>query len=292
MTDSNWFDPEADGSISGTTLGGQSFMRVKELLSIAMSAIMFGLQICVVASTKMPAAELGPAKPMTRTDSGLQYLDVREGTGAVPLPGQRCFVHYTGWLWENDTKGKEFDSSRHRGEPFSFRVRRSEVILGWDEGVLSMKVGGKRELLVPAALAFGSRGAGGVIPPNATLLFEVELLGVMEKAASGLEFHDIRVGTGAAPKGGQTCVVNYTGWLWRSARAKKFDSSLDRDQPFSFPLGRGKCTGWDEGIAGMRVGGKRELLIPPGLAYGRDGLPPDIPPNASLFFEIELLDVK
>jgi peptidylprolyl isomerase len=264
------------------------------------AVIMLGSQLAVVESALLLAGDPPQARPMTQTDSGLQFLDIKEetgkpplpGQGKAPLPGQRCFVHYTGWLWENDAKGKEFDSSKRRGEPFSFVLSRREVIAGWDEGILSMKVGGKRELLVPAALAWGSRGAGGVIPPNATLLFEVELLGVMEKTASGLEFHDIRVGTGAAPKGGQTCVVNYTGWLWRNGRAKKFDSSVDRDQPFSFPLGRGKCTGWDEGIAGMRVGGKRELLIPPGLAYGRDGLPPDIPPNASLFFEIELLDVK
>ncbi len=268
-------------------------MSVIKLPWICMTVIMLGSQITVVESTNMRAAEPGQAKAMTKTDSGLQYLDLQEGSGAAPLPGQRCFVHYTGWLWENDAKGKEFDSSKPRGEPFSFRLRRREVIPGWDEGVLSMKVGGKRELLVPAALAFGSRGAGGgVIPPNATLLFEVELLGVMEKTASGLEFHDINVGTGAAPRRGQTCVVKYTGWLWRNGRAKKIDIPLDREQPFSFALGRGKCQGWDEGIAGMRAGGKRELLIPAGLGYGRDGLPPDVPPNATLFFEVELLEVK
>jgi len=87
-------------------------------------------------------------------------------------------MHYTGWLWENDAKGKKFDSSRDRGQPFEFTIGVGEVIKGWDEGVATMKVGGKRQLLIPPKLGYGARGAGRVIPPNATLLFEVELLGV------------------------------------------------------------------------------------------------------------------
>jgi peptidylprolyl isomerase len=115
---------------------------------------------------------------MTKTESGLEYNDVTEGTGAKPESGQTCSVHYTGWLWEDGKKGKKFDSSVDRGEPFEFPVGQGRVIKGWDEGVLSMKVGGKRELLIPPGLAYGSRGAGKVIPPDATLLFEVELLKV------------------------------------------------------------------------------------------------------------------
>jgi peptidylprolyl isomerase len=271
-------------------------MRADKMPRITMSLIVLASRLAVAESACLLAEEPGQVRTMTRTDSGLQYLDIKEGKGKAPLPGQRCFVHYKGWLWENDAKGREFDSvfdSIRRGEPFSFRLSRREVIPGWDQGILGMKVGGRRELLVPPELAYGSRGAGGgAIPPNATLLYEVELLGVMEKTASGLEFQDVAVGTGAKPRRGQTCVVKYTGWLWRSARAKKFDSSVYRDQPFSFALGQGKCQGWDEGIAGMSVGGKRELLISAGLGYGRDGLPPDIPPNATLFFEVELLEVK
>jgi len=115
---------------------------------------------------------------MTKTSSGLQYEDTKEGTGAVPKTGQTCVMHYTGWLWENGAKGKKFDSSLDHGQPFEFHIGQGQVIKGWDEGVATMKVGGKRTLLIPPQLGYGSRGAGGVIPPNATLLFEVELLNV------------------------------------------------------------------------------------------------------------------
>jgi peptidylprolyl isomerase len=119
----------------------------------------------------------GKGKKWTKTESGLQYLDDKEGTGDSPKTGQTCVMHYTGWLWENDAKGKKFDSSKDRGEPFEFELGIGKVIKGWDEGVASMKVGGKRQLLIPPELGYGARGAGRVIPPNATLLFEVELLG-------------------------------------------------------------------------------------------------------------------
>ena len=116
-------------------------------------------------------------KPMT-TASGLQIIDTKAGTGASPKPGQTCVMHYTGWLYENGQKGKKFDSSVDRNEPFEFPIGQGRVIAGWDEGVASMKVGGKRTLIIPPALGYGARGAGGVIPPNATLMFDVELLAV------------------------------------------------------------------------------------------------------------------
>ena len=117
-------------------------------------------------------------KKMTTTASGLQYHDTKEGTGAQPKRGQTVIVHYTGWLYEDGKKGKKFDSSVDRGQKFDFQIGVGQVIKGWDEGVGTMKVGGKRELIIPPNLGYGSRGAGGVIPPNATLLFEVELFGV------------------------------------------------------------------------------------------------------------------
>jgi FKBP-type peptidyl-prolyl cis-trans isomerase FkpA len=114
------------------------------------------------------------AVPALITDSGLKYEDISEGTGAVAAAGQRVVVHYTGWL----TDGRKFDSSRDRDEPFEFALGRGQVIRGWDEGVAGMKVGGARRLTIPPQLGYGARGAGGVIPPNATLVFEVELLEV------------------------------------------------------------------------------------------------------------------
>ncbi|WP_375380007.1 FKBP-type peptidyl-prolyl cis-trans isomerase [Geothrix oryzae] len=115
---------------------------------------------------------------MITTATGLQYLDVQVGTGPAPVRGQRCLVHYTGWLSDKGQKGKKFDSSLDRGEPLAIPIGVGRVIKGWDEGLMSMKVGGKRTLHIPAHLGYGVRGAGGDIPPNADLIFEVELLGV------------------------------------------------------------------------------------------------------------------
>ncbi|MBA2539993.1 MAG: FKBP-type peptidyl-prolyl cis-trans isomerase [Deltaproteobacteria bacterium] len=115
---------------------------------------------------------------MTETPSGLKYEDAVVGTGASPQKGQKCTMHYTGWLWVNNAKGSKFDSSHDRAEPFEFPLGMGRVIKGWDEGVASMQVGGKRTLLIPPGLGYGERGAAGVIPGGATLLFEVELLGV------------------------------------------------------------------------------------------------------------------
>jgi peptidylprolyl isomerase len=124
-----------------------------------------------------PAIAQTAGKTMT-TASGLQIIDSKVGTGATPKPGQTCVMHYTGWLYENGVKGKKFDSSVDRNEPFEFPIGQRKVIAGWDEGVATMKVGGKRTLIIPPQLGYGARGAGGVIPPNATLMFDVELLGV------------------------------------------------------------------------------------------------------------------
>ena len=114
------------------------------------------------------------AQPVMTTPSGLKIIDTQVGTGASPQAGQTAVVHYTGWLLD----GKKFDSSKDHGQPFSFQVGRGQVIKGWDEGVATMKVGGKRTLIIPPDLGYGARGAGGVIPPNATLIFDVELLAV------------------------------------------------------------------------------------------------------------------
>ncbi len=112
------------------------------------------------------------------TASGLQYSDTMIGSGDEARKGQKVTVHYTGWLYNNGTQGAKFDSSKDRNDPFVFSLGAGMVIKGWDEGVAGMKIGGARTLIIPAALGYGAQGAGGVIPPNATLKFDVELLGV------------------------------------------------------------------------------------------------------------------
>ena len=121
------------------------------------------------------AAQGAPSK-MSELPSGLKYTDTTVGTGAVASSGHKVSVHYTGWLYNNGEKGKKFDSSVDRGEPFSLALGAQQVIRGWDEGVAGMKVGGKRKLTIPPDLGYGARGAGGVIPPNAELIFDVELI--------------------------------------------------------------------------------------------------------------------
>jgi peptidylprolyl isomerase len=123
-------------------------------------------------------SEAADAQPVTTTPSGLKIIDLKVGAGPSPKPGQTCVMNYTGWLYENGNKGKKFDSSLDRNQPFSFPIGQHQVIAGWDEGVATMKVGGKRTLIIPPELGYGARGAGGVIPPNATLIFDVELLAV------------------------------------------------------------------------------------------------------------------
>src|SRR5579872_506002 len=156
---------------SGRFFTMQFFIRTR--IAIAIVAVLAGMSASVPTSAMAQTA----GKTMT-TASGLQIIDSQVGTGATPKPGQICVMHYTGWLYEDGKKGKKFDSSVDRNEPFEFPIGQRRVIAGWDEGVASMKVGGKRTLIIPPALGYGARGAGGVIPPNATLIFDVELLNV------------------------------------------------------------------------------------------------------------------
>jgi peptidylprolyl isomerase len=148
------------------------FTTFSTLAAIALAAL-------TISAVLVPTAAMAqtPGKAMT-TASGLQIIDTTVGTGATPAPGQICVVHYTGWLYEDGKKGRKFDSSLDRNNPLEFPVGQRRVIAGWDEGVASMKVGGKRTLIIPPELGYGARGASGVIPANATLIFDVELLDV------------------------------------------------------------------------------------------------------------------
>ncbi|MFA7400647.1 MAG: FKBP-type peptidyl-prolyl cis-trans isomerase [Sideroxydans sp.] len=221
--------------------------------------------------------------------------DTKLGAGATAQAGQTVIVHYTGWLFDESAlgnKGAKFDSSLDRNEPFDFPLGGGRVIQGWDEGVAGMQEGGERTLVIPSEMGYGARGAGGVIPPHAKLVFDVKLLKVIKT-----DMVDTKVGDGEEAHEGQHVTVHYTGWLFDKNAADnkgtKFDSSRDRDEPFDFPLGMGQVIqGWDMGVQGMKVGGQRTLVIPPEMGYGRRGAGGVIPPNATLVFEVELLAVE
>jgi peptidylprolyl isomerase len=149
------------------------------MLKILKAIAPIALLACAAASPlTVPNPAFAQAQGKKMTASGLQIIDTVAGTGASPKTGEICVMHYTGWLYENGQKTTKFDSSVDRGQPFEFPIGVGRVIKGWDEGVSTMKVGGKRTLIIPADMGYGARGAGGVIPPNATLIFDVELLGI------------------------------------------------------------------------------------------------------------------
>ena len=134
--------------------------------------------LVVIAALTPSGRSDAAANQVVEMPNGLKYTDEKIGDGPEATAGKKVSVHYTGWLSDNGAKGKKFDSSVDRGQPFQFTLGARQVIAGWDEGVAGMKVGGKRTLVIPPELGYGARGAGGVIPPNATLIFDVELLGV------------------------------------------------------------------------------------------------------------------
>ena len=261
------------------------------------ATILMDVELLTAVAPPLPTAV--DAGDLTETDSGLQYFDIVEGDGEMPVPGQDVVVEYAAWLQD----GEEYiASSATLGEPLTFTLGSDVgVFPGWDEGVSTMRPGGKRYLVIPPELALGAEG-GGRIPPNATLIMEVDLVEVLPLLLpteiseddftvtdSGLKYYDIVEGDGAEATSGSSVTVDYTGWLTDNV---KFDSSLDRGVPFPFTLGTGAVIpGWDEGVAGMKVGGIRQLIIPAELGYGEFGSG-TIPPGATLVFEVELLDVQ
>jgi peptidylprolyl isomerase len=250
------------------------------------------LSLILIAALGLVACGSGGAAPtpttianeggnLITTSSGLQYEDLVVGTGASPAPTDIVTVHYTGTLQD----GTVFDASRTHGGPVSFPL--NQVIKGWTEGVGSMKVGGTRKLVIPPQLGYGSR-AQGPIPANSTLTFVVELLEIPNETPQ-VKIEDTQVGTGAEAVPGKTLSVHYTGKL---ENGQIFDSSVGK-APLSFVLGDGQLIpGFEQGVTGMKVGGKRVITIPPSLGYGEQGVGEAIPPNSTILFELELVDVK
>jgi len=253
-----------------------------------------------MSTTTAAAGDSKTSERVVTTKSGLQYVDRDVGDASKrPSRGDTVRVHYTGRLHD----GTVFDSSHSRNEPLEFPVGNGHVIPGWDEGILSMNVGGKRKLIIPPNLGYGNRAVGS-IPANSTLTFEVELVDIVNRRTSqadklkglnvittpsGLRYTDHVVGSGSSPTTGSTVRVHYDG---RLETGQMFDSSVQRGQPFEFQIGEGYVIeGWDEGVMSMKVGGKRTLVVPPNLGYGPQGTGP-IPGNATLYFDVQLLAVK
>ncbi len=234
------------------------------------------------------------------TESGLKYTVIKAvKKGKRPQKGDIVEVHYVG-KFLNDTV---FDSSYKRGEPIRFPLGEGRVIKGWDEGIGYLLPGDKAVFIIPAELAYGERGAGRIIPPNTPLKFEVELISVSPPSEpfmvqgkdtittpSGLKIIKLNETNGKQAEVGSTVKVHYSGYL---ENMTKFDSSFDRGKPFTFVLGQGQVIkGWDEGLQHLRVGEKARLIIPSNLGYGAKGAGGVIPPNATLIFDIQLIDVE
>jgi len=217
--------------------------------------------------------------------------DLIVGTGATAGNGDLLTVEFTLWLYDEtqpDFKGQQLSTTV--GNPVRFLLGSGDAIPGLDRGLAGMRVGGRRRLLVPPDLAFGATGAEGV-PPNASLVFDIELLRL--DPVPSFTITDLVLGTGAVATNGDILNVEYVLWLYDPAEpdAKGPELETSGDEPIAVQLGAGDVIeGWERGLGGMRVGGERRLVIPPDLAYGATGRN-QIPPYASLVFDIRLVSI-
>jgi peptidylprolyl isomerase len=259
------------------------------------------LDVELISAEEPPQPTQVASSDLTTTASGLKYADLSTGDGDTVKAGDTISTHYT--IWVQGENEASFITSSNGSDPLTFTQGAGDTVFsGWEEGVLGMQVGGKRQLIIPPELGPGQAG-GGRIPADATLVMEVELVDRQEQPVlsriaddklttteSGLGYYDIVTGEGAEAASGMTVLVHYSGWL---EDGTLFDSSVTRGEPFSLTLGAGGVIpGWEEGLVGMKVGGKRQLIIPPDLAYGEAGAGGVIPPNATLIFDIELLEIQ
>jgi len=222
----------------------------------------------------------------------LSFTDTTVGTGATFASGMLTTITYTGWLYSStatDHKGAQFDTGS-----FSFTSGASQVITGLEQGMAGMQVGGKRTLLIPSSLGYGTSGYG-AIPAGAGLVFEVTLTGAQAIGAAAspatLTTTDITPGTGAAAASGKSATVTYTAWLYSDTAADHKGAQFDAGT-FSFTLGGGQViSGFEQGVTGMLVGGERIVLVPASLAYGASGYG-NVPANSGLVFDVTLNAVQ
>ncbi len=273
-------------------------------------------------SSGLSGSEPKPVIPTTPPPEFLALNDLIEGIGHIYVPGEKMTVQYVGYDYET---GKKFASSWEQGKPFTFTLGKGEVIEGWEEGLSGIEGGDRREMVVPPDETKGKLPSG--IPQGKTVIFVVEptpsyaaLKKKQEKeeaeaekskhhskaksppqtkpavkVPSGpppqkLEVKDLKEGEGPAAEAGDKVKVQYVGVDYKTG--KEFDSSWSRSEPFSFTLGAGEVIkGWDQGIEGMKAGGRRELIVPPGLAYGSQKTG-SIAPNSTLVFVVDLLEIN
>jgi peptidylprolyl isomerase len=242
----------------------------------------------------------------TETETGLQYYDLVEGDGASPEDGSIVAMNYAIWLID-EASGEPviIDDSFALGQPLTFILGSQQVFPGWEEGTMGMEQGGSRQLIIPGELGFGEAGVPQMgIPANATLAMEIELVEVREAPAaealsedeyettdSGLQIAVLEEGTGdEEAEAGDTVTVAFTIWVADSERY--FTGSETTGQPFTFPIGSGAVfPGWDEGVTGMVLGEKRQLLVPSDLGLGEQSVGDVLPANSDLLMEVELMDL-
>ncbi|MBZ0199614.1 MAG: FKBP-type peptidyl-prolyl cis-trans isomerase [Ignavibacteriaceae bacterium] len=252
---------------------------------------------------------------VVKLDNGITYMEDTLGTGAMADSGSFVSIHFDGWVvkdstnlfddWSKDSTriGSSIGSSKTHGQPVKYKLGSGTFIKGIDAGIVGMKVGGTRTIVVPSELGYGQQGMGPV-PPNTDMKIIIELIEVKapvivkkwdadstkyQTTKSGLKYVIISEGTGDKADSGKTVTVHYTGYL---ESGKIFDSSVERDDPITFMLGQGMVIpGWEEGLKLLNKGAKAKLVIPASLAYGSVDRG-EIPANSTLIFDVELVDVK
>ncbi len=240
----------------------------------------------------------------TTTDSGIKYAVITEGEGPTPQEGEVVEIHFTAWVEEDLSM---FGDS-HGGLPLQFILGREEILAGWDEAVMLMQQGETAQFILPPELAFGEEGVPGMVPPNANIIFELDLVSIspapptptpappptdideddFRDTKNGVKIATIEEGDGEAPQLGDTVSVHYRLWLEDGTQV---DNSYDRGQPYPFVIGAGQTIpGWEEGVLNMVEGETAQIIVPPELGYG-DAANGPIPANSTLIFEITIVEI-